>query len=453
MQSRNDFTLWNGALGDPNLSGVGTAFPDGSTDEPLQFDFEDFGTDAAQASQLRGKPAHKLTSVIKQRQYDDHPLSEPSDYQSRRSTWDPGATNFPSTDRTPAYRHVAGPNAGAAELAIRYFTPLQARPARVQPDGHRMQLGAATSAPQAIPMQQQQIRWAPELDDSRPRSVRPSSVAGMSDGYMRSGITSRLSQSAQSSALTHTMQYPQSARQAPYQTLFPSQRPSTQSRAHSNSDPAQRVGPSTQSRMYGNPKKQRQQQVGFSGIYNQQYQHADIARDGTFSPPRTQGSWSHYAGSESADSQVLPDAIDAAYSTGMLHSPISELGGLDPRFASPPDIEGWTGQAYNPGDRSINPNQLMAHSAPARPYQAAGPSRPRSVSTSMSNMDGQYVCTSPICRTPNATFRSKADLEHHQRWHGPRNNVCEHCGAPFVSSKDLKRHIGERHDPDGRKYF
>nr|OQO20340.1 hypothetical protein B0A51_10267 [Rachicladosporium sp. CCFEE 5018] len=404
--------MWDGALGDPNLSGIGTAFPDGSTDEPLQFDIDDFRTDATQASQLRGKPAYMLTGVIKQRQYGEHLLSEPSGYQSGRSTWDPGATNVPSIDRTPAYRHVAGSDTGAADLAIRYFTPFQAQPARVQPDGHRMQPGAATSAPQAIPMQQQQLRWAPGLDEARMRSVRPSSVAGMSDEYMRSGNTSRLSQSAQSSALTHTTQYPQSARQAPYQTVSPSQRPSTQSRAPSNSDPAQRLGPSTQPRMYGNPGKQRQLQVGFSGSYNQQYQPADIARGWTFSPPRTHDSWSHYAGSESAHSHDLPDVLDVAYSTGMLHSPISEFAGFDPRSASPLDIREWTSEAYNLGDRSVNPSQLMAHSAPARPYQLPSSSRPMSVNTSVSNMEGQFVCTSPICKTPNATFRSKADLEY-----------------------------------------
>nr|OQO23263.1 hypothetical protein B0A51_08515 [Rachicladosporium sp. CCFEE 5018] len=208
------------------------------------------------------------------------------------------------------------------------------------------------------------------------------------------------------------MQYPQSARQAPYQTVSPSQRLSTQSRAHSNSDPAQRLGLSTQRRMYGNPGKQRQQQVGFSGSYDQQCQPADTARGWTFSPPRTQDSWSQYAGSESAHSQVLPDVLDVAYSTGMLHSPISDFGEFDPRSASPLDIREWTSEAYNLGDRSVNPSQLMAHSAPARPYQLAGPSRPMSVNASVSNMEGHFVCNSPICKTPNAMFRSKADLEY-----------------------------------------
>ncbi|KAK6440253.1 hypothetical protein LTR95_003518 [Oleoguttula sp. CCFEE 5521] len=393
MQSRIDFSSSNGTLGDPVLSGIGTSFPNESIDEDLFFPLDGFSAFATP------------------RQYDDPQLGERTGWLPERSTWDPGATSITNIGQPHAYRHVPGQNAGVADLATNYFTPLQARPMRARQHEHQMQNSAAASAPQAIPMQQHQNRWTAGLDGVRTGSVGPSSAAGMSDGYMWSGNTSRLSQSAQSSALTHAMQYPQSARQAPYQTASPSSRLSLQSRAHSNSDPAQRLGLSTQPRLYGNPEKQREQPFGFTEPYIQQYQSAGVTRGWTLSPPRTQGSWSHYAGSESAHSQVLPNVLDTAFSTGLLHSPTSGSERVDPRSVSPLDIRGWTGEAYNPGDRYVDPNQLMAHSAPARPCQLGGPSRPMSVNTSMSNMEAQYVCTSPICKTPNATFRSKADLE------------------------------------------
>ncbi|KAF7198535.1 Transcription factor Ovo-like 2 [Pseudocercospora fuligena] len=76
---------------------------------------------------------------------------------------------------------------------------------------------------------------------------------------------------------------------------------------------------------------------------------------------------------------------------------------------------------------------------------AAGPPAKKKRSASHASQ-GSFACTQDTC---SKTFATKAERDHHERYHGNKDHTCGVCGKGFHFPKDLKRHT-KIHNPRDR---
>ncbi|KAM0718882.1 hypothetical protein Q7P37_005954 [Cladosporium fusiforme] len=151
-------------------------------------------------------------------------------------------------------------------------------------------------------------------------------------------------------------------------------------------------------------------------------QHPDIR----FSPPNSTAQW-HYPTTLPLTAQGL----------GVQAGPEVSFHASRPE----PDVRRWMQGPYTILDRT-NPSRLA-------PSRSISTSRRRRNLVSEDGSATTLSCEYPGC---SQTFSSKSKLDHHVRWHGPKDKICLICGKGFVAIKDLKRHQTS-HFPEENMFF
>lgn len=109
--------------------------------------------------------------------------------------------------------------------------------------------------------------------------------------------------------------------------------------------------------------------------------------------------------------------------------PVNTLG-WEPGLASSEDITAWSQGTYTPAEPQCPSNNGIS----PLPYRLGLQQEARSPTGSTV----PFFCSSEGCPK---VFPSKSDLDHHERYHGPRKHSCSLCSRSFIFPKDLKRHM------------